>query len=122
VQIGNQVMNIVLKILISAIVIAFVSELGKRSSSVAAILASLPLTSILAMTWLYVETKDSQKVVDLSDGIFWAVLPSLLFFVALPLLIKSGIRFFPALIASCVVMFGGYSAYVVILSKLGVKI
>jgi hypothetical protein len=76
------------KLLISAATIAIVSELGKRVSWLAALVASLPLTSLLALVWLYVETKSAEKVIDLSKGIFWAVLPSLTFFVAFPILMK----------------------------------
>ena len=69
-----------------------VSELAKRSSFWGAALASLPLTSLLAFVWLYLDTGDIQKVSSLSQGIFWLVLPSLLLFVVLPLLLRSGGR------------------------------
>jgi hypothetical protein len=49
-------------------------------------LASLPLTSLLAFVWLYLDTGDTQRVADLSQGIFWLVLPSLSLFVLLPFL------------------------------------
>jgi uncharacterized membrane protein (GlpM family) len=90
-------MHIAIKIIISALVITAVSEIGKRSSSVAAVLASLPLTSFLAMIWLYQETKDLEKITSLSYGIFWAILPSFVFFLSLPLLIKFGFRFWTLL-------------------------
>ena len=87
---GFTSMQFVIKIIVSALIIAGVSELGKKYTPVAAILAALPLTSILAIIWLYRDTKDVEKVSNLSTGIFWAVLPSLLFF--LPFLLKSGIH------------------------------
>ena len=74
---------IALKLIITSVVIVSVSEIAKRSSTFAAMLAALPLTSILAMIWLYVDTKDSVKIIDLSYGIFWLVLPTLLFFILL---------------------------------------
>ena len=110
------------KVLISAVVIASVSELGKRFSMLAAILASLPLTSILAMTWLYLETQSIEKVSDLSRGIFWAVLPSLLFFIILPVLLRSGVRFGWAMGASCLVMFVAYLGYASLGRKLGLPL
>ncbi len=111
-----------LKVLVTAIVISAVSEIGKRSSIVAAILASLPLTSILAMIWLYWDTADAQKVVNLSTGILWAVLPSLLFFILLPIFLKNGLRFGTAMLASCVCMFLGYTVYVYLLGRWGMRI
>lgn len=112
----------IIKILITAGVIVGVSELGKRFSPIAAILASLPLTSVLAMIWLYYDTRDAQKVIDLSTNIFWAVLPSLVFFVALPMLLKAGVKFGLAMILASGIMFGAYSVYVVVLKKFGVQV
>ncbi|MCF7917613.1 DUF3147 family protein [Candidatus Gracilibacteria bacterium] len=115
-------MQYLIKIIISALIIVGVSELGKRFTPIAAILASLPLVSILAMIWLYTETKDTQKIIDLSVNIFWAVLPSLVFFIVLPLLLKSGIKFSFAMILSAFAMFISYSIYIFVLAKFGVKI
>jgi hypothetical protein len=110
------------KVLISAFVIAGVSELAKRYSVLAAILASLPLTSILAFCWLYWETSDVTKVIELSQGIFWAVLPSLVFFVAMPLFLKAGYHFVWSLLCSCLLMTVSYGGYVWILRRFGVLI
>lgn len=114
-------MKILLKIIITALLVTGISELGRRYTTLAAILASLPLTSILAMIWLYLDTKDAGKVSELSYGIFWAVLPSLLFFIALPLLLKAGLKFPLAMLLSCVLMAGFYFGYLAILKKLGIN-
>ena len=111
-----------IKTIISALIIAGVSELGKRFTPLAAVLASLPLTSILAAIWLYKDTQDVNKVADLTTNIFWAVLPSLLFFVTFPLLLKAGLKFGWAMTAACVIMFVGYSFYAFIIGKFGIKI
>jgi uncharacterized membrane protein (GlpM family) len=114
-------MKILLKVIITALLVTGISELSRRYTTLAAILASLPLTSILAMIWLYLDTKDAGKISDLSYGIFWAVLPSLLFFIALPLLLKAGFKFPLALLVSCVLMAGFYFGYLAILKKLGIQ-
>ena len=115
-------MDFVVKMIVSALIIAGVSELAKRHVPIAAILAALPLTSILAMIWLYRDTKDVQRIASLSTGIFWAVLPSLLFFLLLPLLLRNGVGFPWALLAGCVGMFLAYSLYVLILDRFGIKL
>lgn len=89
-----------LKIFISALVIAGVSELAKRDTFVAALFASLPFTSLLALTWLYYDTRDTQKIIELCYSIFWMVIPSLTFFLIFPLLLKQGMRFPWALLLS----------------------
>ena len=115
-------MNFILKIAMTSVIIAGVSEIAKRFTLFASIIASLPLTSVLAMIWLYRDTGDVQKIIDLSHGIFWAVLPSLIFFLILPLLLKSGVKFGMAMLISSAVMFVAYTIYVLILNKLGLKI
>jgi len=56
-----------------------------------ALLASLPLTSLLAFVWLYRSTGNVQAVASLSHGIFWLVLASLPLFLILPALLKNGV-------------------------------
>ena len=106
----------------SAVCLGRLSELAKRYVPIAAILAALPLTSILAMIWLYRDTKDVQRIAGLSAGIFWAVLPSLLFFLLLPLLLKNGVGFPRALLVSCLVMLLAYTIYALILDRFGIKL
>ncbi len=115
-------MQFIIKIIFSAIIIALVSELGKKYTFFASILASLPLVSVLALIWLYKETSDMQKVTNLSHGIFWAVIPSLLLFIALPLLLKMGFDFYKAMFLSCLITSVGYWLFISILNKLGVTI
>ena len=115
-------MYFIIKTLITALVIAGVSELAKRWTPIAAVLASLPLTSILAMVWLYRDTHDAAKIIDLLSGIFWAVLPSLLFFIALPLLLRTGLKFGVSLLFASAIMFVGYTIYVAIMKKMGFTI
>lgn len=115
-------MAFVIKVIISALLITSIAELGKRFSPLAAILASLPINSIIAIIWLYSETKDSQKIIDLSNGIFWGILPSLLFFVLLPIFLKAGLNFPVALLLASLIMAVAYFVYVFVLNRLGVKL
>jgi hypothetical protein len=108
----------VIKTLITALVVAGVSELSQRYSLVAAALVSLPLTSILAFIWVYHDTKDVQKIIELSYSIFWLVLPSLIFFILLPLFLKEGMKFFPALALASFCMAGGYAVFMYAKSKI----
>src|SRR4029079_14853887 len=85
------------KILISAALVVLVSELTKRSTVAGAILASIPLVSVLAMICLYADTHDVAQVASLSRSIFWLVLPSLVLFVVLPALLQRGFGFFASL-------------------------
>lgn len=83
----------VLKISISAILITVISEVSKKYSMIGGILASLPIVSILAITWLYLESQDLEQISQLSMSIFWMVIPSLFFFIFLVKLIEVGAKF-----------------------------
>lgn len=111
---------LILKALITGVIVVAISEISKRSSLVAAVLASLPLTSILAMLWMYRESKDIEAIKSLSMGIFWMVLPSLFFFLALPILLKNGFRFYSAMVISCGLMAATYWGYSQVLKHFGV--
>lgn len=86
-----------IKVLLSAAILVAVSEIAKRSTLLGALLASLPLTSLLAFVWLYLDTGDTQKISALSLNIFWLVLPSLALFLVLPVFIKLGWGFWLSL-------------------------
>ncbi len=111
-----------LKILLSAAVLVAVSEIAKRSSFWAAALASLPLTSLLAFVWLYIDTGDVQRVINLSNGIFWLVIPSLVLFIALPLLLRSGLNFWLSLSLASAATAISYFGMVKLLSQFGIKL
>lgn len=104
------------KLVISSILIVAVSEVAKRSSLLGAILASVPLVSVLAIYWLYLDTKDPDKVVALATSVFWLVLPSLVFFVALPLLLKQGANFYLSMALSLGITVGCYFLMVSVLN------
>lgn len=112
----------IVKVVVSAILIVVVSEFAKRNSIWAATLASLPLISLLAFIWLYVETGDANRIASLSQGIFWLVLPSLVLFLLLPVLLRAGWNFWPSLIASCIATAVAYAAMTWLLSRFGVKV
>ena len=111
-----------IKVVLSALIIAGASELAKRSAFAGAILISLPLSSVLALSWLYAETKDSARVSSMATGVFWAILPSLILFIALPALLKRGWSYWPALGASCAATAAGYAAYAAALARFGVAL
>ena len=81
-------MYLIIKTLVSALVIVAVSEIAKKYTWAAAVIVSIPLTSLLAFFWLYFDTKDTQKVIDLSLSTIVMTLPSIIFFLILPLMLK----------------------------------
>jgi hypothetical protein len=111
-----------LKLAITTILIVAISEISKRSSLAGAILASIPLVSVLAMLWLYIDTKDTSKVSSLATGVFWLVLPSLALFVSLPLLLKQGLNFYLSMGVSIGITVLCYFVMLAVLNHYGVKL
>lgn len=83
----------IIKVLLTAVLVAAISEIGKRSSIVGAIIASLPLTSLLAFIWLYIDKHENEPVALLSMDIFWMVIPSLAFFPLFSYLLRQQMSF-----------------------------
>ena len=102
-------MQFLVKVLVSALVIAGASELARRYSVIGALLAALPLTSILAMIWLWRDGVPAAQIADFSSSIFWLVLPSLLLFISMPLMLRAGYGFWPSLGAGCALTVLGYA-------------
>ena len=109
----------IIKTLITAIIIATISEISRRNSVLAALLASIPLTSVLAFIWIYYDTKDTKQIIELSYSIIWLIIPSISFFIALPLLLKKEMAFIYALPLSLVIMFAFYGIFILAKEKMG---
>ncbi len=109
-----------IKVVVSALVVVAVSEIAKRSTGFAALVASLPLTSLLAFVWLHLEASPSARIAELSGQIFWLVLPSLLLFLLLPILLRHGLGFWASLGLSSAATAGAYLALLPLLRRIGV--
>jgi hypothetical protein len=110
------------KLAVTALLIVVISEIGKRSSVMAAILASIPLVSVLAMIWLYVDTKDVEKISSFATSVFWLVLPSLILFITLPAMLNRGMGFYLSLGFSIALTVLGYLAMLQVLKRFGIAI
>ena len=109
-----------IKVGLSAIIIVAIAEIAKRSTGFAALMASLPLTSLLAFVWLHLDGTAATEIGTLSRQIFWLVLPSLILFFLLPVLLNRGFAFWPSLGLSMLATVGGYFLMLWALKKFGV--
>ncbi len=112
----------VVKVIISALLIITITEIAKRSNGVAALVASLPLTSLLAFILLHLEGAKPDKIADLSAQIFWLTLPSLLLLLLLPLMLKNGYGFWLSFGISIAVTAGSYLVFLPLLRRMGVSL
>jgi len=112
----------VVKVLLSAGVIVAVSQLAKTNVTLGALVNSLPIVSIMAMLWLYTDTRDVEKIAALSTNTFWLVLPTLPMFLVLPFLLRLGWSFYPALTVAIAVVAGSYLGAAPLLARFGITI
>jgi len=107
------------KIALTALIIFGVVQVSERNTLLAAVLASIPIVSVLAMMWMNHEGQSSEEIVEFAKSIVWLVLPSLLLFIVMPVLMERGWEFYPALGAGLVSTFIGYFLMTQVMEKYG---
>ncbi|WP_010185818.1 DUF3147 family protein [Sphingomonas sp. PAMC 26605] len=109
-----------LKALISGILIAIASTLAKRYPGFGALIASLPLVSVLGMIWLWGEKPDAPNMAAHVGATFWFILPSLPMFLVIPALLRAGVGFWPALGLGCALTIALYWGLLALAPRLGI--
>ncbi|TPW33772.1 DUF3147 family protein [Oecophyllibacter saccharovorans] len=110
-------MLFVLKAALSGILIALVAGVSRRYPGAGALIASLPLISVLGMVWLWLEKPDRQLMETHVGATFWYILPSLPMFLLIPLCLRHGMNFWLALACGCLLTVVLY----VLLATLGAR-
>ena len=107
---------------VSGVIIAVVSELARRLPAFGALIASLPLISVMGMLWLWRDRPDTVNMAAHAEATFWYVLPSLPMFLLIPFLLRKGIGFYPSLLAGCGLTVALYLAMIAVGPRLGLKL
>ena len=110
---------LVIKALLSGVLIALASEVARRWPGWGALIASLPLVSILGMIWLWRDTRDPVRMASHAEATFWFVIPSLPMFLLVPWLLRRGVSFWPALFAGCALTVALYAVTTLTLARVG---
>ena len=113
---------LVIKAAISGVLIAVASELAKRYPGFGALIASLPLVSVLGMIWLWNAKPDAENMAAHSAATFWYVLPSLPMFLVIPVMLRHGLPFWLALTSGCALTIALYSAMTFIGPRFGLRL
>lgn len=98
------------------------SEIAKRNAGFGALVASLPLVSILGMIWLWRDTGDANRLADHAGATFWYVLPSLPMFLVMPALLRNGVPFWAALATGCVLTVTLYLLMMAVVPRFGLRL
>ena len=86
-------LDLMAKGIFSGAVVVIASEVAKKTAVFGALITSIPIISVLSLTWLYEDTKDTAQVADFAESILWLILPSTLLFILLPYLLRQGWSF-----------------------------
>ena len=110
------------KAALSGAIVAAVAEIARRFPGWGGLVASLPLVSLLAMTWLYVDTRDTARVADLASSTFWFFLPSMPMFLIIPGLLRSGWSWAATMAVAILVTLALYALMFWAAPKLGIRL
>jgi len=113
---------LIIKAALSGIIIAIVSEVAKRYPGFGALIASLPLVSVLGMIWLWRDKPDVPNMAAHVEATFWFVLPSLPMFLLMPWMLRSGFGFWTSLAFGCALTISLYLVMTWIGPKFGLRL
>jgi hypothetical protein len=108
--------------LLSGLIIAAIAWIGRRNAAGAALVASLPLVSLLGILWLWHDTGDRERLAGHMEATFWYVLPSLPMFLVTPIMLRSGMNFWVALGAGCALTIVLYLLVIPLAAKFGIRL
>jgi uncharacterized membrane protein (GlpM family) len=112
---------LVFKYAVTAAVVVAVSELAKRSDRIGALVASLPLVTLLTLLWLYIEKQPAAKLANHAWYTFWYVIPTLPMFLVFPWLLQR-FGFITAMIAFIVGMALIFALFALVVRRFGIEL
>jgi uncharacterized membrane protein (GlpM family) len=75
-------MQLLIKLIVTVIIIAACAHIGRRYPTLAGLLAAAPITTLLAMLWLYSDKPgDYETLRGFAKGVAWGIIPTALFFI-----------------------------------------
>jgi hypothetical protein len=108
--------------ILSGVIIALIAYVGRKAPALAALVASLPLISILGMIWLWRDTGDAKLLADHAEATFFFVLPSLPMFLLIPWMLRNGQAFWLSMLAGIVLTICLYQLTAMLAARFGVRI
>tara|TARA_R110002110_G_scaffold415859_1_gene658673 strand:- start:70744 stop:71094 length:351 start_codon:yes stop_codon:yes gene_type:complete len=112
---------ILIKYLSTAAIVVIVSEIAKNSDRLGALIASLPLVTILVLFWMYFESQPQEKIANHAWYTFWYVIPSLPMFFIFPFILPS-LGFWLSIIASIAITLLCFAVLIYFAGKLGINL
>ena len=112
---------IITKYLLTAGMVVFISEVAKRSDRLGGFIATLPLMTLLTLTWLYIENQPEEKIANHAYYTFWYVIPTLPMFLLFPYLLPK-LGFWITMGASIVVTVICFGLFALLMKGFGIEL
>jgi len=112
---------LIFKYLVTAGVVVAVSEFAKRSDRLGGLIAALPMVTVLALIWLYVENQPQEKIANHAWYTFWYVVPTLPMFLVFPWLLPR-LGFWPTLGVSVLLTVGCFALFALCVRRFGIEL
>lgn len=109
------------KYLITSAIVVLVSEFAKRSDKLGGLIAALPLVTLLTLIWLHYEQQSPEKIANHAWYTFWYVVPTLPMFLVFPKLLAR-LGFWPALLAGVLISCAVFTAFALVLRRVGIDL
>ena len=112
---------IITKYFLTAAVVVLVSEVAKRSDKLGAFIAALPMVTVLALIWLYVEQQPADKIANHAWYTFWYVIPTLPMFLVFPALLPR-FGFWPTLLLCVIITVVCFGLFALLVRRIGIEL
>ena len=112
-------MAYLIKLLLSALLMVTASEVGKRVPTMGAAIVSLPLASMIVMSFMYYDTHNTAKIAEFARAVPPIMMPSILFFYGFSFLVEYNVGFVMAMVLATAIMLAGYGVFMYFFARNG---
>lgn len=98
---------VVVKIFITALIVAAITEISKRSVSIGGLIAAMPILTVIALLWFYYEKKDSVFMADFTKSVLAGFPMTIMFFIPTIYMFRKGYNFWLVMFVGLVCLFIG---------------
>lgn len=105
-------MEFLVKLLLTNLIILTCVRIGKAMPTLGGLIATMPLTSLIVMVWLYRDSEGNGALLErYTTGVLAGIVPTILFFATVLFCLRRGVSFWPALCVGFMAWGGGALAH-----------
>jgi len=109
------------KYLTTAALVVLISEVVKYTGKFGALIAALPVVTVLVLVWLHIEGQPAERISEHAWYTFWYVVPTLPMFLLLPYLLGR-LNFWVALGTAALVTVVCFGVFALLVRGIGIDL